>query len=146
MLEVSLFLDNVSKFYNRKINSYDEFLKIMDVKENISWNNVISNIVYDYRIGNGIDPMEIMNGWFIEDSLFSFVIIDNKCPIIMDMSYRKITMPHSELRSSGVFMHIKEFNVLGILTQIDNYIFLKPLALWNIIDVETAQSYNGRKL
>lgn len=102
---------------------------------------------FDYKFGNGMSVLKITDEWCTsKNNIFSFVVMDNEYPIIMDMSYRKITMPHSGLRSFGIFAHIKEFNVLGILTQNDNNIYLKPLALWNIVDVETAQDYVGCKL
>lgn len=147
VLECNTFIKQISKIYNQEVHNYEEFLEVRNINENITWDKIINNLVFDNRFGNCVDSLEIMSNWCqLEDKLFSFVVIDNTQPIIMDMSYRKITMPHSSLRSSRVFMGLTEFSVLGILTQINNCFYLKPLALWNIVDIAVAQSYTGRKL
>lgn len=140
VLEINCFLKEISKLCNEEISCYEEFLKT----ENITWNDIKSNVFFDYKFGNGMSPLEMMYEWEVpEKKVFSFIVMDNEYPIIMNMSYRKITMPHSELCSFGIFATMKEFNVLGILTKTNDNFYLKPLALWNIVDIETAQGYVG---
>lgn len=137
VIECNVFLECVSKIYNKKILSYDDFLENYETKREVLWKDVTSNLSYDNILGNGVSPLKIMNSWSqIEDGLFSFVIIDNTYPVIMDMSYKKVTMTHSTVRSSAFFCHLTKFSALGVLTKINSCFYLKPLALWNIIDTE----------
>lgn len=134
VIECMAFLECISKAYNKKISSYEEFLSVRIDNKDILWDDLKANLTFDFLVGNGMDALSIMENWYFQkEKMFSFVVIDNICPIIMDMSYKKITMPHSELRSSGLFCHTTEFSVLGIMTKNNANLYLKPLALWNII-------------
>ena len=144
VIECDAFLESVSNVYNKKINSYEEFLSIRDDDKDIAWNDITANLTFDHLLGNGLSFGTIMQNWYEQkEEMFSFVVIDNICPIIMDMSYKKITMPHSQLRSSGLFCRSTEFSVLGIITKTNGNLYLKSLALWNIIDIETAHDCVG---
>lgn len=147
VIECNAFLEFASKIYNKQMHSYEEFLENLenydynDNNDYVLWKNIISDLSYDSVLGNGVDPLKIITNWHQGEELFSFVVIDNIYPIIMDMSYKKITMPHSFMRSSGLFTHLTKFSVLGVLNKMNNRFFLKPLSLWNIIDTEVAQHY-----
>lgn len=54
----------------------------------------------------------------------------------MDMSYKKITMTHSSLRSSELFSNYTVFNILGIASKNGNLLTLKPLALWELMETK----------
>lgn len=137
VMECNYLLHEISSMLNIKLDSYLNLLEYLSVNNNVLWNELFINS--GSRELNGIDILKILDNWSLKDGegeLFSFVVIDNKYPIIMDMSYKKITMPHSDFRSSGFFASSKEFCVLGITNKINNIYSLKPLALWNIMDLE----------
>lgn len=52
------------------------------------------------------------------------------------MSYKKITMTHSSLRSSELFSNYTVFNILGIASKNGNLLTLKPLALWELMETK----------
>lgn len=142
VIECKAFLESISKVYNKAISSYEEFLSVRIDNKNILWEDIKTNLVFDFLFGNGLDMLSIMQNWDLqEEKLFSFVVIDNICPIIMNMSYKKITMPHSQMSSSGLFCRTTEFSVLGIITKTNANIYLKPLALWNIIETTTCDCH-----
>lgn len=140
VIDCNKFLEYVSNIYKKRIKDYNEFLEFYIFNKNITWNDIVDNLTYENMFGSGVDILKIMDNWYQkDDNLFSFIVIDSGCPIIIDMSYKKITMPHSSMRSAGFFGHFIEFNVIGILTETNNCFFLKPLALWNLIDDEEAE-------
>ena len=59
----------------------------------------------------------------------------------MELSAKKITMPHSDAASSGVFATTSQFHVLGITNNINGILMIKPLALWNIISKNQCKNY-----
>ena len=137
VMECNYLLDIISSMLNIKFNSYLSLLEYFSSNNSVSWNELFINS--SSREPNGIDIFDILENRSLkneEGELFSFVVIDNQYPIIMDMSYKKITMPDSDIRSSAFFASSKEFCVLGITNKINNIYSLKPLALWNILDVE----------
>ena len=83
---------------------------------------------------NGVAIFDILNSWsFNINKIMTFIIVDYEKPICMDLSSRKITKPHSDMRSSGIFASTTKSHVLGITNNVGGILTIKPLALWNII-------------
>ena len=138
IIEQKMFLDKVSELCHKKYKNYEEFLKDFYERKHklIKWEN-IKNLNYKY---NGVEYFDITTGWFNDmEKIITFIIINNDYPINMNLSNKKITMPHSDLTS--LFMTTNSFHVLGITNKINNIYTLKPLALWKIMDNEECKEY-----
>lgn len=51
----------------------------------------------------------------------------------MPGTIQKITKPHSDMRSSGLFASTTKYHILGITNNVGGMFTIKPLALWDII-------------
>lgn len=140
VMEQQLFVNEVSKFYNKKFDTYNDFFKEYRKEKKVyyKWGEV------EQLIGrrNGVHIFDIINSWNSDNEKeIVFIIVDNKQPIRMELSAKKITMPHSDATSSGVFATTSQFHVLGITNNINGILMIKPLALWNIISKNKCKNY-----
>lgn len=131
VLEKQIFLEAVSKLCNEEFKDYKEFHNAFQTRNDIldRWEE-IRNIKLS---NNGLDILEVMNGFGKNDEnsqIYEMAVISCDRPIIMPISSNKITMPHSFFRSSSLFAHTSEFQILGIVNKMDSSLNIKPLALW----------------
>lgn len=70
------------------------------------------------------------------DKILSFIILNHTPPIKMRLSYKKITVPQSDVRSTDLFVATCSFNVLGIIEfdYLNQTQYIKPIALWDILN------------
>lgn len=134
VIECKTFLQQFSNVYNVNIFDYESFFNILENEKQLSWDDIKNNIIIN-KNHNGLRVTSIRNNWFVpEDIMFSFIVLNDTLPIIMDMSYKKISMTHSSLRSSGFFAMSTQFSFLGIMTKVGNMPTIKPLALWSLVE------------
>lgn len=140
VMEQEMFINAVSKYYNKKIDTYNDFLdEFMRRKKVFNKWGEVEQLIDNY---NGVDILDIMNSWcFDKEKMITFIIVDNKYPIRMELSSKKITMPHSDLTSSGLFARTTKFHILGITNNISGIFTIKPLALWNIITKDECRKF-----
>lgn len=135
VIECETFLQKFSKVYNVDIPDYESFFRHLENEKQLYWDDIKKNTIINRN--NGMNTFSIMNNWYApEDIMFSFIILNDTLPIIMDMSYKKITMTHSSFRSTDFFSLTTQFSFLGIATKVGNMPTIKPLALWTLTETE----------
>lgn len=136
VMECKKFLNEFSKKTGEKVNNYIELQMLVANQYKEKWNE-ISRITSNR---NGLSMLQIMAVMqerpSVDSKMFSFVVVNSDRPIKMDMSYRKITIPHSDVRSSSIFCTKCKFCVLGLADKEDEIYSIKPLALWNIVSTK----------
>lgn len=95
------------------------------------WDSISNNYFSNF---NGASWLFIAGGKHDNKSIISFIIYDNVLPIGVHLSNKKITIPHSDLISIGMFVATTNFHVLGITNKINDIYALKPLALWSLME------------
>lgn len=139
IMECKRFLNEFSKKVGRKVNNYIELQMLVANLYKEKWNE-ISRTTSDR---NGLSMIQIMRErTAMSSKIFTFVVVNSERPIKMDMSYRKITIPHSDITSSSIFCTECEFCVLGLTNRKDGIYSIKPLALWNIVSTNDIRDNN----
>ncbi len=139
VMECKKFLKKFSKKIGKKVNDYTELQMLVANQYKEKWNK-INKVTSN---GNGLGVLEITQEKSSGgNKIFSFVVVNSEKPIRMDMSYRKITIPHSDMTSSMIFSTKCKFCVLGLTNKENEIYSIKPLALWNIVSTNDIRGNN----